>query len=91
MGRTDTGGAAPLFADAPGGTGARSGAVWGCYLHALLENDAARAAVLAPHRARKGLKTPPPVAYGRLLEASLDALAAAVRKDVDMEAVHGLL
>jgi len=91
MGRTRRVGGEPLFTDAPEGTGLRGAHAWGCYLHALFENDAARRAVLAPARAAKGLQSPAPVAYGDVVERSLDALAASVRKHVDLEAIRALL
>jgi adenosylcobyric acid synthase len=91
MGRTRCRGGEALFADAPDGTGLVEGSVWGCYLHALFENDAARRAVLGPARAAKGLPEPAPVRYGDVVEASLDALAASVRKHVDLEAIRALL
>jgi len=91
MGRTAVHGGAPLFADAPPGTGVRECAVRGAYLHGLLDNDAARRALLAPLRAAKGLPEPPPVAWAARLEAALDALADAVAKHLDIEAVRALL
>jgi len=90
-GRTDANGAEPLFADAPAGTGVRVGNVWGCYLHGLFENDALRRAVLKPLRAARGLAEPTPVSYAATLEHSIDRLADAVRKHLDMEAVRALL
>jgi adenosylcobyric acid synthase len=91
LGRTRCRGGAPLFRDAPEGTGVRSGAVWGAYLHGLFENDAARRAVLAPLRAARGLPAPPPVAWGAALEAGLDAWADTVRKHVDIGAIRAWL
>lgn len=90
-GRTVATGCTPLFADAPAGTGARDGNVWGCYLHGLFENDALRRAVLAPLRAARGLPEPAPVSYAATLEHSIDRLADGVRKHLDMEAVRALL
>lgn len=90
-GRSVATGGTALFADVPAGTGVRDGAAWGCYLHGLFENDPLRQAVLAPLRAGRGLPEPPQVSYAAALDDSLDRLADAVRKHVDMEAVRALL
>ena len=90
MGETRAQGGAALFADAPPGTGIRHGRVWGAYLHGLLDNDAARRALLAELRAQRGLPEPPPVSFRDTVNRSLDALADGVEKHLDMEAILAL-
>jgi adenosylcobyric acid synthase len=88
-GRTELGpDAEPLLAVEGEAAGAVSGAVWGCYLHGLFADDAARGAWLASLRAGDaGTETAP---WEARLDHELDRLADAVEAALDMEAVDRL-
>ncbi|MDH4228221.1 MAG: cobyric acid synthase [Nitrospirota bacterium] len=91
LGVTAVHGGQPLFHGVPDGFSCRVGSVGGAYLHGLFDNDAARAAFLTPLRQRHGLPQPARISYRNLVDASLDHLADAVSKSLDMGAIHGLI
>ncbi|WP_243368370.1 cobyric acid synthase [Fundidesulfovibrio soli] len=73
----------------------RMGGVWGTYLHGLFDADGFRGWWLDALRARKGLAPLERHVSGdgedAAVDAALDRLAAVVRRNLDMEAVHALL
>jgi adenosylcobyric acid synthase len=97
MGRTVT--QAPAFSilsrsgaacDEPDGGMNPAGTVFGTYLHALFDNDAFRAGLLATLAAKKGISRPAAgTAWSR--EQAYDRLAAHVRAALDMAFIHRLL
>jgi adenosylcobyric acid synthase len=81
----------PGGADFPGGT--RAGPVCGTTWHGLLESDGFRRAFLADVATLAGrdYRPGPPVAFGAVREARLDALADLVTDHLDAVALDALL
>jgi adenosylcobyric acid synthase len=88
-------GAAPFVVTSTNGTdqdgiSSTDGLVVGTYLHGLLENDSFRRALVGGLAARKGVHLPP-AAPENTIDRAFDALAAAVRKHVDLSAIDDMV
>ncbi|MNI85109.1 cobyric acid synthase [compost metagenome] len=68
------------------------GTVWGTYLHGLFHNDGLRRSWLNGLRQAKGL-APLSATFSaaELREQEFDRLAAAVRENLDMDAVYAIM
>ncbi|MFZ5773983.1 MAG: cobyric acid synthase [Thermodesulfobacteriota bacterium] len=90
--RTEEGNAILTFSSgASGGIGSTDGAIWGTYLHGVFDADPFRRWFIDQLRQGKGLAPLKAVQAAYDLEPAFDRLAAAVRSQLDMAAVHGLL
>jgi adenosylcobyric acid synthase len=77
-------------ADDADGAVAAEGWIAGTYLHGLFDDDRLRHAILGNLAARKGLAIPPPGAqFDR--QTTYDRLAAAVRENIDLDAIYRLI
>ncbi|MNI73175.1 cobyric acid synthase [compost metagenome] len=76
----------------PEGWGLPDGSVWGTYLHGLFHNDGLRRSWLNGMRQAKGLTLlSATFSAAELREQEFDRLAAAVRENLDMEAVYAIM
>lgn len=68
------------------------GAAWGTYIHGIFDNDAFRHSLLDAIRKRKNISRPDNcLSYSRLKEEALERLADHVEKNIEMDAVIGLI
>ncbi len=73
------------------GSVSADGLVWGSYLHGIFDDDAFRRWFIDGLRRRHGLAPLVQIQACYDLEPAFDRLAAAVREQVDMDRVYGLL
>ena len=72
--------------------GSRKAGVWGTYIHGLFDNDAFRGRLLNGLRARAGLpEREKPVNYSAIKEEGINALADAIRDNLDMRYIESLI
>ncbi len=71
--------------------GSKKAGVWGTYIHGLFDNDSFRGRLMDGLRARAGLKQRPPVNYGAVREEGIDAMADAIRENLDMGYIEDLI
>ncbi len=71
--------------------GSRKDGVWGTYIHGLFDNDAFRGRLLNGLRARAGLPQRAPVKYGAVREEGIDAMADAIRENLDIGYIEDLI
>ena len=77
------------FADgSSGGIATESGAIWGTYLHGVFDADPFRRWFIDRQREKKGLAPLRTIQAAYDLEPAFDRLAAAVRSQLDMNAIH---
>jgi len=70
------------------------GQVWGTYLHGLFDNDRFRRRFLESLQRHKGLRSSTRMEdldYKAFKERSYDRLAAALRRDLDMKRIYGII
>jgi adenosylcobyric acid synthase len=70
------------------------GRVWGTYLHGLFDNDGFRLRFIESLRRQKGLQPSTRMEdldYKAFKERSYDRLAAALRRDLDMKRIYGII
>jgi cobyric acid synthase CobQ len=80
-----------LAGDEDGGAVTADGLVWGSYLHGIFDSDPFRRWFIDRLRARHDLAPLGRVQASYDLEPAFDRLAAAVRDQMDMDRVYGLL
>ncbi len=71
--------------------GSRKAGVWGTYIHGLFDNDAFRGRLLNGLRVRAGLPERKPVNNGAIREKSINAMADAIRENLNMGYIEDLL
>jgi len=71
--------------------GSRKGNCWGTYLHGIFDNDSFRRGIINQLRDKRGLQ-PLPVtcSYNETLEKAIDALAEAVKANVDIDFIKSV-
>jgi adenosylcobyric acid synthase len=93
-GRSDTDATEPLLAFADGascGQASSSGTIWGSYLHGIFDSDPFRRWFINRLRERKGLPALAGQGTKYDLEPAFDRLAETIRRELDMQAIYGLL